>query len=115
MIGFEDQNKLFCSSDDSDVAKKFITLLNRLIVNVLRCKVTISRKTMEIKIANLTLMKLAKYELFKFLSFYAIRLVKPFATAPFVCVVGVAKVWIASKVWVAGPYPFYYGLVVFFA
>ena len=44
MIGFEDQNKLFCSSDDSDVMKKFIILLNRLIDNVLRYKVTISQK-----------------------------------------------------------------------
>ena len=49
MIGFEDQNKLFCSSDDSDVMKKLVTLLNRLIVNVLRCKVTISRKNLENK------------------------------------------------------------------
>ena len=49
MIGFEDQNKLFCSSDDSDVAKKFITLGNKLIINMLRNKVTISQKTMEIK------------------------------------------------------------------
>jgi hypothetical protein len=49
MIGFEDQNKLFCSSDDSDVTKKFVTLGNKLIVNALRRKVTISQKTMEIK------------------------------------------------------------------
>ena len=49
MIGFEDQNKLFCSSDDSDVTKKFITFGNKLIVNALRRKVTISQKTMEIK------------------------------------------------------------------
>jgi hypothetical protein len=42
-------------------------------------------------------------------------LVKPFAAAPFVSVVSITKVWIAAKVWVAGPYPLYYGLVVFFA
>ena len=44
MIGFEDQNKLFCSSDDSDVTKKFVTLGNKQIVNALRRKVTISQK-----------------------------------------------------------------------
>jgi hypothetical protein len=69
MIGFEDQNKLFCSSDDSDVTKKFVTLGNKLIVNALRRKVTISQKTMEIKIANLTLMKLAKNIVSKVLLF----------------------------------------------
>ena len=41
-IGFEDQNNLFCSSDDSDDTKKFVTLMNQLVISVLNIKVTFS-------------------------------------------------------------------------
>ena len=41
---FKNQNKLFCCSDVSDVIKKFITQLNKLIVNGLNPKVTKSMK-----------------------------------------------------------------------
>jgi hypothetical protein len=44
MIGFEDQNNLFCSSDDSDDTKKFITSINQLIINKLNRIVTFSAK-----------------------------------------------------------------------
>ena len=40
MIDFEDQNKLFCSSEVSDVTKKFVTFINKLIINGLSTKVT---------------------------------------------------------------------------
>ena len=44
MIGFEDQNNLFCSSDVSDVTKMFITSLNILNGNGLDIKVTKYKK-----------------------------------------------------------------------
>ena len=43
-IGFEDQNKLFCSSDVSDDTKKFVTSFNELIFSGLSAKVTKSAK-----------------------------------------------------------------------
>ena len=44
MIDFEDQNKLFCSSDVSDDTKKFVTPFNELIFSGLSAKVTKSAK-----------------------------------------------------------------------
>ena len=49
---FADQNNLFCSSDVSDDTKKFITLLNNLIVNALDAKVTFSGKLMVLKVVQ---------------------------------------------------------------
>ena len=46
MIDFEDQNELFGSSDVSDDTKKFVTFINKLIINGLLTKVTKSQKYM---------------------------------------------------------------------